>query len=71
MLPVTVALLVQMFADVFPLIDISYVLSALSMYGLVLSDQIEQDLRRERELARQQQEIAHQRAPGRRGSLLP
>jgi hypothetical protein len=42
----TGALLVQMFVDVFPLFDISYVLSALSMYGLILSDQIEQDLRR-------------------------
>ena len=54
-LPMTAALLVQMFIDVFPLLDISYVLSALSMYVLILSDQIEQDLRRQRE-------IAHQRA---------
>ena len=60
--PIILALLVQLFLNVFPLIDISYVLSALSMYGLVLSDQIEQDLRREREIARQQQEIAHQRS---------
>ena len=52
--------LVQMFVDVFPLLDISYVLSAVSMYGLILSDQIEQDLCREREIARQQQEIARQ-----------
>lgn len=59
-LPMTAALAVQLFIDVFPLIDISYVLSALSMYSLILSDQIEQDLRYQREIARQQQEIAHQ-----------
>jgi len=54
-LPMTVALLVQMFVNVFPLLDISLVLAILSMYGLILSDQIERDLR-------QQREIAHQRA---------
>ena len=59
-LPMTVALFVQLFADVFPLIDISYVLSALSMYGLILSDQIDQDRRHQQEIARQQQEIARQ-----------
>jgi len=62
LLPITVALIIQMFLDVFPLIDISYVVSALAMYGFALSDQIEQDRRRQREIARQQQEIAHQRA---------
>ena len=54
-LPVMLALTMQVFVDVFPLIDIGYILSALSMYGLILSDQIEQDRRRRRE-------IAHQRA---------
>ena len=38
------------------------VLSTLSMYSFVLSDQIEQDRRRQREITRQQLEIAHQRA---------
>ena len=61
-LPMTLAVTVQMFVDAYALLDISYVLSALSMYGFILSDQIEQDLRRQRELARQQQEIANQRA---------
>jgi MFS family permease len=56
-LPMTGALLVQMFVDVFPLFDISYVLSALSMYGLILSDQIEQDLRRQREISNQRASI--------------
>ena len=54
-LPMTAALLVHLFVDAYPLIDISYVTSALVMYGFILSDQIEQDLR-------QQREIAHQRA---------
>ena len=61
-LPMTAALIVQMFVDVVPLLDISVVISALAMYGIVLSDQIEQDLYRQREIARQQQEIANQRA---------
>ena len=55
--PMTLALIVQMFVDVFPLIDISYVLSTLSMYGLILSDQIEQDRRQQQEIARQRTEL--------------
>ena len=61
-LPVTVALFVQLFIDVLPFVDICYVLSAVVMYVLSLSDQIERDLRQQREITRQQQEIAHQRA---------
>ena len=61
-LPTTLALFVQLFIDVFPLLDISYILAALSMYSFILSDQIEQDLCRQREIARQQREIANQRA---------
>ena len=63
-LPMTAAVILQMFADVFPLLDIGYVLSALSMYGLVLSDQIEQDRRR-------QQEIIHQRTSIRALQMRP
>ena len=55
LVPMTAAMAVQLFFDVFPLIDISYVLVALSMYSLILSDQIEKD-------QRHQQEIANQRA---------
>ena len=55
--PMAVALLVQMFTDFFPLLDIAYVGSALAMYGLVLSSQIEQSLRQQRENARLQTEI--------------
>ena len=68
-LPIAAALTVQLFADIFPLVDVSYVLSALAMYSLILSDQIEQDRRRQqeiveqqREIARQEREIAHERS---------
>lgn len=56
-LPMTLALTIQMLADMFPLLDISYVLSALSMYGLILSDQIEQYLRQQQVIANQRTEI--------------
>ena len=61
-LPITAALIVHLFADVFLLIDVSYVLSALAMYSFILSDQIEQDRRRQQKIVKQQQEIAHERA---------
>ena len=67
--PMAITLIVNLFIDAVLLFDISYVLSALAMYSLILSDQIEQDLRRqqeialqEREIALQQREIANQRA---------
>ena len=56
-LPMTAVLLVQMFIDVFPLLDISIVLSALAMYGLILSEQIKEDLRHQREIANQRAKI--------------
>ena len=59
-LPLTVALFVHIFIDIYPLIDICTVFAALSMYGLVLSDQIEQDRRRQQDILRQAQEIADQ-----------
>lgn len=55
LLPLTAAMTVHMFVSVFPLVDISITASALLMYCIILSDQIEQYLR-------QQQEIAGQRA---------
>ena len=67
--PMAVTLILNLFFDVLPLFDISYVLSALAMYSLILSDQIEQDRRhqqeiaeQQREIAQQQREIAHERA---------
>ena len=62
LLPMTIAMTTQLFIDFFPLISISYVLAALAMYSFILSDQIEKDLSRQREIARQQKEIAHERA---------
>ena len=59
-LPITVTLLIHLFVDAFALIDISIVLSGLVMFSLVVSDQIELDMRRQRALLRQQQEIASQ-----------
>ena len=56
-LPMIAALIVLMFVDVFLLLDISYVLSALSMYSFILSDQIEQDLQHQREIANQRASI--------------
>ena len=61
-LPMAAALSVHLFIDVFALIDICVVLSGLTMYSLIISDMIEQDLRRQREIAEQQREIANQRA---------
>ena len=57
LLPMTVGLILQMFIDVFPLIDIAYIISALVMYSFALSDQVEQDLRRQREIANQRDSI--------------
>ncbi len=62
LVPTTAALIMHLFEDVFPLIDTGYILAALSMYSFALSDQIEQDRRHQREILRQQQEIAHERA---------
>ena len=59
--PITIALTAHLFIDIFPLIDISCVLSALAMYSLILSDQIERERRQEMEIVRQQQEIARER----------
>ena len=58
--PMAITLMVNLFADAEPIFDISYVLSALSMYSLILSDQIEQDRRHQQEIVGQQLEIARQ-----------
>ena len=56
-LPMIAALFVHLFIDVFPFIDICYVLSALSMYGFALSDQIERDRQNQREIVRQRASV--------------
>ena len=57
LLPITGVLIVDIFIEIYPLIDVSIVISALSMYSLILSDQVEQDLRRQREIANQRTNI--------------
>ncbi|MBQ9428230.1 MAG: histidine kinase [Clostridia bacterium] len=56
-LPMTLALIVHLFADVFPLLDIGYAASALAMYGLILSDQIEADRKKRQQIANQRADI--------------
>jgi LytS/YehU family sensor histidine kinase len=55
--PMTLALVIHLFVDVFPLIYISTVLSSLSMYGLILSDQMEQELNHQQEISNQRSSI--------------
>ena len=55
--PMTVAIILLMFADAYPIFDISFVISALSMYGLIQSNQIEQDMRHQQEIANQRTSI--------------
>lgn len=57
LLPITCAIIVEMFIEIYPILDISIVISVLSMYSLILSDQIEQDLNRQREIANQRTSI--------------
>ena len=59
--PMAFTLIVNLFVDIVPLFDISYVLSALTMYGIILSDQIEKERHLQQEIIRQQREIAHER----------
>ena len=56
-LPLTLTMLVHMFTNIFPLIDICIALSVLSMFSLILSDQIAQNLRQQREIAQQRASI--------------
>lgn len=53
LLPLTVALTVHLFVASFPFIMTGIAISAISMYGIVLSDEIERQLRQQREIARQ------------------
>ena len=57
LLPLTAAMIVHMFVPVFPLIDISITTSALLMYGIILSDQVEQYMFQQREIASQRASI--------------
>lgn len=57
LLPLTVAVLVHMFVSVYLLIFIGISLCAFSMFGIILLDEINQNMRQQREIARQQASI--------------
>ena len=60
-MPMAFTLILNLFVDAVLLFGISYVLSALVLYSLVLSDQIEQTIQYQQKIAEQQVEIARQR----------
>jgi len=55
--PMTTALIIHLFVSAFPLVNMGVAILALSMYGIILSDQVEQYLRQQREIAHQQASI--------------
>ena len=57
LLPMTLTVIIHMFIDIYPLIVLCIGLSAISMYGLILSDQLEQHMRQQREIANQRANI--------------
>lgn len=56
-LPLTVALIIQLFTDVFVFLYICIALAGVVMYGFVLSDQIERNLHYQHEIANQRANI--------------
>ena len=62
LVPMAAVLVVFAFVESYALPEASNALCALSMCSLALSDQVERDLSRQREIARQETEIANQRA---------
>lgn len=61
LLPMALTMLMQMFFNVFLLLCVCYSFFALSMYSIIASDQVEQNMRYQQEILRQQTEIANQR----------
>lgn len=59
-LPVMVVLVIHMFIDIYPIIDICMIFFSLLLYSVAVSDQIEKNLMHERAIAKQQREIAEQ-----------
>lgn len=55
--PLTVAIIVQLFIDTFWLLDISIVFSAIVMYSLAISDQIEKEISYQKKIADQRASI--------------
>lgn len=57
LIPLTVALIIHLFVTVFLLVNIGIAILALFMYGIILSDQMEQYMRQQREIANQRASI--------------
>lgn len=57
LLPLAAAVIIHIFVSAFLLICAGYVISAFSMYAIILTNQIEQYLRQQREIARQRASI--------------
>ena len=55
--PMTIAMFIHMFVSVFMLFAFGVAVCAYSMFGIILSDQIEQNVRQQREIAHQQAKI--------------
>ncbi len=60
--PMTLAIFLHFFISAFSIFSFCVIICASSMYIIILADQIQQDLIHQREIARQQGEIAQQRA---------
>ena len=58
LLPLMIVMIVQAFVSVFLLIVIAVSISALSMFGIIMADQVERYLRQQREIADQRAHIA-------------
>ena len=58
LLPLMIVMIVHTFVSVFLLIVIALSISALSMFGIIMADQIEQYMRQQREIADQRARIA-------------
>ena len=58
LLPLMIAMIAQMFVSVFLLIVIAVSLSALSMFGIIMADQVEQYRKQQRKIAAQHASIA-------------
>ena len=57
LLPMTAAMVLQVFFDAMMLVDLGIIICALTMFGIILSEQIEHYMRQRREIASQQARI--------------
>ena len=58
LIPLLITLIAQIFVTVFPLIVIAVTISALSMFGIIMADQVEQYLHQQRKISNQSASIA-------------